>query len=223
MRWTIKNVSLLCSLFFVAIIAVILVGQQQPPSIWSTILRLNQCELPCWIGIIPGKTTLKEAQEQIEQAYSYPSFYSLKQNESSFNIVYRVTGYRFGIAFETGALMNETPQSVIQNIYLLPDLPSGAEGKNPTVPDLYDALGNPEIVRLISGGEREGIELLFKGQQVGIRIADLDCDKITMKQVVESIELFAQPPSEHSFAWLSKPQQWGGFGKCYRFVRSIAS
>lgn len=39
-------------------------------------LHFTDCELPCWMGIIPGKTTLSEAQQIILKAFSTSRVYA---------------------------------------------------------------------------------------------------------------------------------------------------
>jgi hypothetical protein len=42
--------------------ATIAIGRRQPASQLLATLRLDECQPPCWIGIIPGTTTIDEAQ-----------------------------------------------------------------------------------------------------------------------------------------------------------------
>src|SRR5690349_15426037 len=45
-----------------------------PPSANIAFLHLTDCVLPCWIGIIPGKTTISEAQALIQHVYARKGF-----------------------------------------------------------------------------------------------------------------------------------------------------
>src|SRR5688572_24925895 len=45
----------------------ILIGRHQPLPERVAMLHLTDCELPCWIGIVPGKTTVGEAVERVKQ------------------------------------------------------------------------------------------------------------------------------------------------------------
>src|SRR5262245_6492243 len=100
MRLILSGLFVLPTLFFVLIISAILVGHQQPPSTWATILHLDECELPCWIGIVPGQTTLIEAQQQIEREYGNKSEYQLEeQNDFQSIISYAPTEESFLITF----------------------------------------------------------------------------------------------------------------------------
>lgn len=202
----------------------IIIGHQQPPSVWATILHLDMCELPCWIGIIPGRTTLAEARRKIEEVYSDPALYSIEANEQkdAFGVIYKPTTSSFVIAF-TPYSLSENPHSIIQGTYIGFDLrfnQLNSKGtKLPTIPDLYNSLGNPESIRLSSGAEEHNIALFFKGGNIVVSLNNLECDRVRLNQEILSISLDAQ--ITQYAAWVSKPHAWQGFGKCYHLVRSI--
>ncbi len=206
------------SLFCLAIVIAIVIGQQQPPSTWSTILHFNECELPCWLGIVPSQTTLGEARRKVREAYSDTTLYSLDEDDSGFKINYKPMGASFRILPQTTDL-SVSPQSIIQEIYISLARRKSTDAKPPTIADLSGELGMPETVRLMSGVEKERVTLLYKGQQVMVFLNDLDCDKIPINEEISTMVLL--DPVQINYAWLSKPQAWQGFGRCYRFVREI--
>lgn len=53
-------------------------GLQQPVPTSVTLLHLNECKAPCWIGIIPGKTLWPEAETLIRQTYDPHDGFELK-------------------------------------------------------------------------------------------------------------------------------------------------
>ncbi|SRR5258708_6625418 len=73
-----------------AVVIAVGVGHQQPASKRLTQLHLNDCELPCWIGIVPGKTTLEDAQKHITGIYgqSYDVAYDVFDSQSTYRQVY---------------------------------------------------------------------------------------------------------------------------------------
>lgn len=210
-------------LFWLVIVIAVLIGQQQPPSNWSTMLHFNECELPCWIGIVPNQTTLAEARRKVREAYSDSAIYSLDEDESGFKVNYKPTESNFAIAFSTTDVSqaNPSPQSIIQEIYILLYRRKRTDAKPPTIADLYGDLGTPETARLGEGVENYSVALQYKAQRVLVILNDLDCDKIPMNEEISSI-LLIDPPELAQSAWLSKPQRWQGFGRCYRFVREIS-
>lgn len=57
-------------IFIVAIGATTLIGRASPVPEQVAALHLgDMCELPCWIGITPGKTTLQESKEILSRVY----------------------------------------------------------------------------------------------------------------------------------------------------------
>jgi hypothetical protein len=64
------------------------------------ILHFDRCRLPCWIGIYPHKTTVREAKDQIRRMYGTSSEYHIVDNASSVDVVDSKTrGLRLRIVF----------------------------------------------------------------------------------------------------------------------------
>jgi hypothetical protein len=53
---------------------IILFRRQQPLPERLTMLNMDKCLRPCWIGIVPGQTTLDEAEHYIRAAYAEPLY-----------------------------------------------------------------------------------------------------------------------------------------------------
>ena len=49
------------------------------------ILRLDDCQLPCWIGIIPGQTTIEQAQTRVKSTYSYKDNYEYSLHHNPYD------------------------------------------------------------------------------------------------------------------------------------------
>jgi len=63
------------SVVFAALIfAARTIGGTQPPPEALQKLHLTDCALPCWIGIIPGKTTFEDAAQLITHIYPQADF-----------------------------------------------------------------------------------------------------------------------------------------------------
>jgi hypothetical protein len=69
MRWLIPRVLAIWLMLILCASASLFIGRQQPPPLYLALLHLTDCELPCWIGIVPGKTTVEEAQKRIIAVY----------------------------------------------------------------------------------------------------------------------------------------------------------
>jgi hypothetical protein len=68
----------ICTLLFSMLIgAAILIGRQQPQPEHLAMLHLTDCAAPCWIGIVPGVTTMEEAEARIKAVYGDTSKYRI--------------------------------------------------------------------------------------------------------------------------------------------------
>ena len=70
MQWLIPRMLGLWLALMLVIGASVIIGHQQPDI--SSVLQLGNCDLPCWIGIVPGRTTLQEARMRVEQTFGHP-------------------------------------------------------------------------------------------------------------------------------------------------------
>jgi hypothetical protein len=68
----------LCAGFMVAVAAAMLIGRSQPFPRSVDRLHLLDCPPPCWIGIIPGETTVASAKANIVAAYAGQDDLSIK-------------------------------------------------------------------------------------------------------------------------------------------------
>jgi hypothetical protein len=66
MRKFVLYVLLFCLIFAAGSSVAIFIGRRQLPPEWLAALHLTDCAPPCWIGIIPGKTTLDEAKKAVK-------------------------------------------------------------------------------------------------------------------------------------------------------------
>jgi hypothetical protein len=64
----------MCLGLLVALTAAVLAGRQQPLSSQLKMLRLTDCEPPCWIGIVPGQTSIEAARKRIGTVFGQAAF-----------------------------------------------------------------------------------------------------------------------------------------------------
>src|SRR5579864_7933293 len=48
----------------------LIVGRDQPLPERLAMLHLTDCAPPCWIGIVPGVTTIQEARKRVDAIYT---------------------------------------------------------------------------------------------------------------------------------------------------------
>jgi hypothetical protein len=68
LRWLIL-IGALFGVFVGAVLASLRVGQSQPVPERLRALHLNECAPPCWIGIVPGQTSIDAARQRITAIY----------------------------------------------------------------------------------------------------------------------------------------------------------
>lgn len=73
MRWTIACALCLWVLAATLVLTARAIGAEQPSSKLVTALYLDECILPCWAGIMPGKATIGEAVERLTLVFDMPS------------------------------------------------------------------------------------------------------------------------------------------------------
>jgi hypothetical protein len=195
-------------------------NEQTSSSEWIQQLHLSDCELPCWINIVPGETTLGEAQVQVETVYVDTSFYDVKRGSGySYTVTHGPTGNQIGIVFRSDD-GEVTQDDLVRTIYLYPLVDVEASIIYPAISDLQSVLGEPAAVRLASGVEIPTMVLLYRDQQVHINVDDLECDRVLPDQQILGIVLYGEVPS--NLAWLSEPQEWVGYDYCYNFERVVS-
>jgi hypothetical protein len=188
-------------------LAAVVVGLRQPPSAWNDTLRLNDCELPCWIGITPGQTEIVDAKAIVVEAFADTSRYEVETDDfssrwASYQITDRRSGERLGVYLETGG------GTQTQAIGLI--LPATTT-YIPTIPELSAVLGEVSGIRhLTNMGEGFATRLWFRGGSVVIELQYRRCGRVDMNTPVREIYLIGDS------AAFAQADSWQGFGRCYR-------
>ncbi len=93
MRRFLVWVSGLTALFALLIVTIEAISGAYPPPALAA-LHLTDCQLPCWLGITPGQTTLDQAVYRIQTAYPQAT---LNVNRSAASFVVRGNSTRLAI------------------------------------------------------------------------------------------------------------------------------
>src|SRR5437868_1860445 len=94
-RWLFSRLIAITAILLALLGIAMITGRLQPIPPRIAILHLNDCQLPCWIGIIPGKTTMAEALNRTKQVYANLPI----EIEDSYLLVGSTTGLQLRIAF----------------------------------------------------------------------------------------------------------------------------
>lgn len=196
----------------------ILRSQAQPDT--TSILHLSECQLPCWIGIVPGETTIAEAEKLIRASYDservdvittepYPS--------CSF-------GRRFSILYESkigslfvGLNRDSAPQSdktIVQDLYL--SVNSSDASFIPKVIDFMSILGRPRCLAVQWGNHTAYPSMLYPQFHVKLLFGSERFE--VAPHLPANLSIYGQPNScgQSSVAWR-------GFNYDYRrqFIKSM--
>jgi hypothetical protein len=176
----------LCLVLTLAVAAALTLGRLQAAPMSITRLHLNECLPPCWLGIIPGTTSVAEAKAKLLEVYFGKEHFTFK--DSGFdsgpvdrtaveNMIEGADFYLF-VRFNISELVDGRNE-VVQSIALMssPDIQALHA---PTVADILSAFGAPQAV-LVE-------DLLTRGSEVTLKYAGMDVVFRTASSRVEFSE-----------------------------------
>lgn len=150
MRRLLSLICLLLAVLVVTVSAARVVGQQRPASPLLATLRLTDCVSPCWIGIVPGKTTIEDARERINTVYGKPGEYTLTfDGAMPSGLIWASLDHAresFGVVWITLDAQSDNVVDVIRF-----DFNSIYVEKLPTLGEFHQLLGAPSRMVLSAG------------------------------------------------------------------------
>lgn len=209
----IKYCLLLCFIFSLAASLCLVIGHHLPSQL--SILRFPDCDLPCWIGITPGKTTIAEAKELVTHIYGNISEYSLAFREDVWEITDNMSRDRIKIVISPFV---DQPDFVIDDLVIVY---ASSSGSGIPYGDLYAVLGPPTEILLSSPDNAPYPIFRYKTQRIHVAL-DLvvmkgQCGQFAPSTPVSYFSIHSSPPL--NYAWVSDPLPWRGFRHCYQFLR----
>src|SRR6185369_16168356 len=75
----------------------VVIGRDLPPPSSVEFLHFEACSLPCWIGIVPGRTRRNDAQQILEATYSSSTVHQLRGDSNEFQVTDPRSGYQFHV------------------------------------------------------------------------------------------------------------------------------
>jgi hypothetical protein len=198
MLWT---TALLAFSSFVTVTAV-LFGRQQPLPESVAMLRLTDCELPCWIGIVPGKTTIGEARDRVLRTYPDLKFDNSTDGGGFYFFI--MNSDRFRVEF--GVEHKVTDDAVVERIWLSKN--SGLAG----VAEFYSTLSNYEQGWLDPNAPAQ-IYMALNKPSVYVLLNRTSCRNVTISQTTPVVIL---DPKFTVREWITSvsPELWRGFRSC---------
>ncbi len=206
LKYAIKSALLLFLISLLLIAVTLFVGrqQEQPPRL--EMLHLHDCQLPCWIGIIPGKTTIGEAKILLTSTfpaidYEFTSDHSPYQDTEGHTISRRNDGISLGINFnEWETASKQTKDTIISDITLIWWFVSPL-----TLGQYSILLGKPQALSVTWGNHhsspnalyyRQGVRLTLNKNDFVIDGWDVEVSRISIFSDLKSIY-----PSTYAVPW----------------------
>jgi hypothetical protein len=198
-KWFLYSFALMVG-FVLAISAAVLIGHRQPITKEIALLHLgDMCELPCWIGITPGKTSVGEARRLIAKIYNDAEPIALDPANGGVN-VYSPDGDILWIGLNGRAGSVPSDDMVVTHIFL------GIY--NPVrLGDVIGVLGSPDAVDT-GYACCQGEAVTKQWARIGLTGASMDDFSprhIFASQLVRSVSLFVVTNEAYY-------KRWHGFG-----------
>jgi hypothetical protein len=203
----------ICTLFVSLIIIARSVGFNQPEPIKITALHLDECSSPCWVGILPSKTSLAEAYNYVNRSYRDGDIYQLTQTYSGVHIVDKTNGQEFDVVFDYWK--GEKPED--RRFHEI----KFTAFKNPiSLAELNPILGSPEKIRLASSfPDDKYSSIFFTAYHIEIIVKKNPCDEVPINAPILAMKLISEQEYDDMFHTIS----WHGFSSCYEGNHNIGS
>ena len=195
----------------------LMAGRQQPLPLAIAALHLDACELPCWIGIVPGETLVGDAKLQIQRVYgNQPDYQISERNPYSIDILNTVSSDLINVNF--GPISRDDfDRSVIYDFTLVSRLSANLD-KSIIVGELFNFIGHPTLIGQSPTMNASKPVLFLKSNRVVLHLEEYFsiCRKISITDPVTFLYLSSEPPSNEVLAALFQ-KRWAGFKSCYDF------
>ncbi len=199
--------TLILVMFTGVIVTALLIGRAQPTPPRLAMLHLTDCELPCWIGIVPGVTTVEDAGEIIEKTF-VGSYYDTdpkwSQAQGAVSLVISFGHISLTYDYTTGGA---TVGAIIFDF---------DEPRNLNYGDMITLLGSPDEIASLGGLDLGNTtmliykkSLIFNGYDDERTVSE--CYYPRWQEKVRLLQIANYP--EFIPAWAVP---WRGFRTCYR-------
>jgi hypothetical protein len=145
-----------------AIVIAVGVGRTQPIPRQIAVLHLDECQPPCWLGILPGKTTFQEAWQSIVSKYD-PERYLITEDYDSDRVIWvSIRSADYYLLIELYVSRYDEVIGVIVDEIWLHYILTGPRNSAPTTADLVTVLGYPQKVLEYNGfSGKYGVEYMY--------------------------------------------------------------
>jgi hypothetical protein len=196
----------------------LVISRLQPPSPQSKtleMLHLLDCPLPCWIGIIPGKTTIGETKHLLEttypaESYELASVQNVYDGTDWLNIRNRQDDANFSVSLNVWQdPRKKTENNIIDQVTL--------RSTELILGDWYYVLGRPQALSVTWGNHYAMPNLLYNRQQVRLTLYNPRDNFAVDSPYISAGMLDLYDPVEWGKTYRPAYQiKWHGFSTSYK-------
>lgn len=211
MSWLVTRAGIVWFLLIGLIGGSRLVGHQQPTPDRLALLQLDYCKLPCWIGIVPGKTRFTEAKSVLMQYFEGAQFTDAEDRLTLSTVLYdQARGITILVGTGSSRIMgdNNPPVETILVYYQDASAPDFSLGT------LLNVVGRPTSVSLITGVAGQSSLIYFGNEHLVLdtlgQMGRSPCIPVAANLRLRGIQIYDK---------MIKPESelpWRGFISCYR-------
>lgn len=193
-----------------------LVARAQAPSDRVAMLHLEECQLPCWIGITPGKTTVGEAKQRLQAVFGNSLVFTLddaRQHWTDVLITLPDSDRHFNVSVGDGQPRNNIMESAVVTAIAI--YPNGTMpgSERTSFGDLYGLLGSPAYDLVGYQNAPCPPKLIYDTSHVEMELDTSHCDdrasfSRSVVMPVIAFTLYEQIPPQQGFQ-----HRWRGFGQ----------
>jgi hypothetical protein len=217
MRWLITRPLIVLLLSILATSVALLLGRTQPMPDRVALLRLDDCHLPCWIGIVPGKTTVGQARQRIRDVYGKMMGFAVDESEIKSCCIKVVENGQSRLLITLNTWGNQPDSTGVQLIYLDVVKQDHESEANLSIADTIGFLGNPSyfVFSAASGGQFPPTLIYAAAHCELIPYPDASSyqGEVSPSMQINSLTIYDQLPVGQDS--LFSPQLWRGFGRFY--------
>jgi hypothetical protein len=177
------------------------------------ILHLDKCNLPCWNGIVPSKTTIREAKQIIMADYTSEEYEAIS-GDGFVEIIARSTKTQIFRVVLSVAQLNPTDNDTISHIQI-----QFAREFNVRAGDLFVTLDRPQYIVLWGLGGGIFPSLIYENSSVVVSMVTPVAEPLFCAnngELVRTLTIFSQPLPKNY--WIRyEPQVWSHFSACFRW------
>ncbi len=200
----------------VSLVAVVVFGRQQPASDRITALHLTDCTPPCWIGVVPGQTSLREARRRVGEVFgpSGEQFDSPTQDLTSLVAIPLPDADnrpRFFLVYLNGV------QGITEGITLPAGITNTITSPNamPSLGEIVSLLGTPSCVLATPAG----LWNVFYDRPSGVIVIQLRAEIPQWTQPIESLAMLKPDQEDQYCRSVWRNAHWRGLVSLNHYQR----